>query len=158
MEPDTPGNSVCGTQCLQSYRLYQCCSNGGLQTADGPQLLGRIYNITWCVSHFVAMVTAYRGVVPYLAGLTVSIVTGLWSHVTSGQAVILAYHHKVVHRLRKGVRRKHQERWRRQDWLYHRDSAQQHAVMVTAATFWAPKKHCGPSPSSFTWSPPPPSR
>jgi len=57
-----------------------------------------------------ATVTGYRGVVPRLEGLTVPIVTGLRRHDISGQAVTLAYHHKAVHRLRNGVRRKHEER------------------------------------------------
>ena len=46
----------------------------------------------WCVSHFVAMVTGrkdtttgYRSVVPWLAGLRASLVTGLRRHDTSGQ-------------------------------------------------------------------------
>ena len=54
-----------------------------------------------------ATVTGYRGVVPCLADLTVPIVAGLRRHDTSGQAVTRAYHRKVVHRLRDGVRRKH---------------------------------------------------
>lgn len=36
-----------------------------------------------------AAVTGYRGVVPCLASLTVSIVTGMRRHDTSGQAVTL---------------------------------------------------------------------
>jgi len=115
----------------------------------------------WCGAHFVAMVTGrnatvtgYRGVVSWLAGLTVSIITGLRYHDPSGQAVTLTYHHKVVHRLRNGLRRKHPERWRRQDWLYQGWQCAGACCCGQCSNIWAPKQHCGPSPFSLASSGP----